>query len=282
MISLLQPLQIGNAVRVIVTPAPGADSVRVLRRTTDAFTGADDPGALVVAEGDIHAAIDSTGLINGSTYWYRDYSRVGGAWVAGTSMDVIPSANYKDLSTEVVEFVRARLGAALLVEILRGALTHENGKIPVLIASPTFEDTKFPVVTIHVVDDGTDTPFIGDAEQSDWFDEGDDMWYGVDGGLNRVTLKIAGWALNADARSALRKALKRIILANKPVFEDYGILTPTFHQTDVDDFQSYTSPVYRSEGVFSCLARCAVSSAEVPIREVISTVSVPSSFSTKE
>jgi hypothetical protein len=271
LISLAQSLPTGNAIRLFIVPPAGSVLMRVLRRTTDAFTGPDDTGAFLVEQSDAHVIVDTTGMINGQTYWYRDYHLVDGAWVAGTSMSGVPSATYLDQSAEVVEFVRERLHAGLLVEIQRGALQHELNKIPVLIASPTFEDTKWPVVTIHVASDAPEHRWIGEMEQPDWFDPDDEMWVGTEGWLSRVQLTIAGWALNADTRAALRKAIKRIVMANLPVFDDRGMYQISLSQQDTDDFQSYSAPVYQSIGQFSCLARSAVSSVDAPIREVITT-----------
>jgi hypothetical protein len=278
MISMVQPLPAGNAIRVFVVPPDGSTNTRVLRRVTDTFTGPDDTGAFLAAEGNIHAFVDTTGLINGQPYFYRDYHLVGGVWVAGASKSGTPAAIYQDQSTEVVEFVRARLHAGLLAEIQRGTLQHELNKIPVLIASPTFEDTKWPVVTIHVANDGPEMRWLGEMEQPDWYDESDEMWVGGEGWLSRVSLNITGWALNADTRAALRKAIKRIVMANLPVFDDHGLSLITLNQQDADDFQSYSAPVYQSIGSFSCLASSAISAVESPILQVISTANVPADF----
>lgn len=278
MISMIQSLPAGNAIRFFVTPPDGAITVRVLRRTADAFTGHDDAGAFRVSESLDHYVVDTTALVNGQTYFYKPYALVGASWVAGPAVSCKPEAIYEDWSTAVVEIVRDRLAAGLVVEIQRGALQHDLGKIPVLIASPTFEDTKWPVVTIHVGSDSSDNRFIGETIEPDWFDFIGDEWVGTEGWLSRVQLNIAGWALNADVRSALRKAIKRILIANLPVFDDKGMFEISMTQQDVDDFQSYSAPVYQSICQFSCLARSAVTSVEGPIREVISIPVVPATF----
>lgn len=266
---MVQTLPVGNALRVFVVPPDGATLTRVLRRPTDAFTGADDAGAHLVGESDAHVFLDSTALINGQTYFYRDYHLVGGVWVAGTSVSGVPSAGYRDLSVEVVEHVRERVSAGLLVEIQRGSLQHETGRIPVLIASPTFEDTKWPVVTIHVASDSPEHRWIGEMEGPDWLDPIENEWVQTEGWLSNVRLTVAGWALNADTRAALRKAIKRIVMANLAVFDDRGMYQISLNQQDVDDFQSYSAPVYQSIGQFSCLARSAVSVADSPLTDIV-------------
>lgn len=275
---MVQTLPVGNALRVFIVPPAGAVLTRVLRRTADTFTGHDDAGALLVDEGDGHVVLDTTGLMNGQTYWYRDYHLVKGAWVAGTSQSGVPAASYGDASVGVVEFVRERLHAGLLVEIQRGALQHEQNRIPVLIASPTFEDTKWPVVTIHVAADAPEHRWIGEMEQPDWFDPSDNLHDETEGWLSRVQLTIAGWALNADVRAALRKAIKRIVMANLAVFDERGMYQISLSQQDLDDFQSYSAPVYQSVGQFSCLARSAVTSTARPITDVVLTTAVPAAF----
>ena len=269
MISYVQPLPVGNAIRLFLAPPSGATAVRVLRRTADTFTGASDTGAFVVAETIDHTALDTTALINGQTYYYKPYALVGGVWVAGSTVSGIPAATYQDHSAQVVEFIRERLAAGLLVEVQRGSLQHEMGKIPVLIASPTFEDTKWPVVTIHVATDSSDNRFLGEAIEPDYYDEPEGEWVGAEGWLSRVQLNIAGWALNADVRAALRKSIKRIVIANLPVFEEHGMYQVGVTQQDVDDFQSYSAPVYQSICQFSCQARSAITSVGTPIGDII-------------
>lgn len=253
-----------------MNPPTGYGAVRVLRRASDSFTGADDTGAFVVAqETSDHVVVDTTGLVNGQTYFYKAYAWVAGAWVAGATVSDVPAAIYEDFSTAVVEIVRERLHAGLVVEIQRGNLQHELGKIPVLIASPTFEDTKWPVVTIHVGSDSSDNRFLGEVTAPDYFDVIGDEWVSSEGWLSRVQLNIAGWALNADVRSALRQAIKRIVLGNLTVFDDRGMYQISINQQDVDDFQSYSAPVYQSVCQFSCLAHSAVTSVQGAVRDVV-------------
>lgn len=266
---MVQSLSIGNALRVFVVPPAGSVLTRVLRRPTDAFTGPDDAGAFLVTESDAHVVVDSTGLLNGQTYFYRDYHLVGGSWVAGDTRSGVPAATYDDLSVQVVEIVRERLHAGLAVELARGALQHELGKIPVLIASPTFEDTKWPVVTIHVAGDGPEHRWIGELEGPDWQDPLDGGWEQTEGWLSSVRLTVAGWALNADTRAALRKAIKRIVMGNLAVFDERGMYQISLNQQDSDDFQSYSAPVYQSIGTFSCLARSAVSTVDAPLSGIV-------------
>ena len=273
MISLLQPLAAGNAVRVFIVPPAGAEVVRVLRRTADTFTGADDSGAYRVASDSLDdVLLDITGLVNGQTYFYRAYAFVGGVWVqSGASDSVQVAATYRDDSVDVIGLVRDRLAAGLTVEVQRGALVHELGKIPVLLAAPTFEGTKWPVVTVHLASDTPDTRFVGEQVQADWYDAASDEWLETEGWLSRVRLTIIGWTINADGRSDLRKSIRRVLQTNLPVFDDQGMYQIGFDFSDTEDFTSYNAPVFQTICQFNCLARNAVSAAFDPIRHVVVT-----------
>lgn len=275
-ITLIQHLPAGTALRVFITPPAGVTKWRVLRKSADTFTGAADASAYVVTESDAVSIIDSTGLVNGSTYFYRAYDWNGTAWVdSGVTMTGTPIADYVDYSTDVVSILRERIAAGLAVEIQRGTLTHSEGKIPVLVASPTFEDTKWPVVTLHVMNDADSTRFIGEIAEPDVFNADDFEWEGYEGWLSRVQLTIGGWSINPDGRQALRKAIKRILIANLPILDEQGMYEISVSQNDRDDFQSYSAPVYQVLTQFSCLARSAVSSVDGAVREVVSTATVP-------
>ena len=52
MISMLQPLIAGNAIRVFIEPITGAKYWRVLKKASDTFSGHDDQSAVLVYEGD--------------------------------------------------------------------------------------------------------------------------------------------------------------------------------------------------------------------------------------
>lgn len=275
MISLIQNLPVGNAVRVFITPAIGVTKWRVLRKSADTFTGFDDPSAYVLDESDNVAIVDATGLMNGSTYFYRDYGWNGVEWVdGGSTVSAIPAAAYNDDSVDVISILRERIHAGLVVEISKGALVHETGKIPVLLAPPTFEDTKWPVVTIHLASDSAEQRFNGEMCDSETFDIGGIGWDTSEGWLSSVQVTIVGWALNPDVRMALRKAIKRILMANLSIFDDRGMYQVAMNQQDTEDFQSYAAPVYQVMTTFSCLAKSAISSPSLRISEVFVTPSI--------
>ena len=73
MISMLQPLPIGNAIRIFLTPLNEAKYWRVLRKGSDSFTGYNDTDAILVHEGDDKTILDSLSLLNNVMAFYRAY-----------------------------------------------------------------------------------------------------------------------------------------------------------------------------------------------------------------
>jgi len=76
----------------------------------------------------------------------------------------------------------------------------------------------FPLVTIHLESEDPSIHAIGQDISGDYYDGVGQSWEESDGWLAEVRLTIIGWSLNSDERIELRKALRRIILANMPVF----------------------------------------------------------------
>ena len=136
MITNVQPLSAGNAARLFITPPSGAKYWRVLRRTADAFTGASDTGAVVVADQNTdNAVLDAHGLVNGTPYFWRDYAWTGSAWIdSGASISATPAATYVGDTNDPHHLVRDRVELGLAVEVSRGNIKPKSGKIPVLIS----------------------------------------------------------------------------------------------------------------------------------------------------
>lgn len=279
MITFMKPLAAGAAFRILVQMPVGATRYRLLRRTDPNFAGADDPAAFPVFEGTAYAVIDSEGIVDGSDYYYLDYHLIDGVWMSGPRiLGGRAVASYLDTSVDVVEVLRRRLEAGLIEELKRKTLKHQASKIPVLIASPPFDETRWPLVTIHVADNSPAERFLGESLSSDTYNEVQDVWEDAEGWLSRWQLAVIGWSKSPDDRKALRDAIRRLVVANLPVFEAEGMSTVSFTQQDVDDFESYGAPVYETVGTFSCIARTSVNTTENPIREVEVTLNaIPSS-----
>ncbi len=272
MISLAQPLPIGNAVRLLLEPPAGAIVWRLLRRGSDTFTGHDDAGAFLVFEDAIESVVDSRFLENETTYFYKPYYRVGIDWVPGAAVSATPRASYADLTTDAMTIVRDRLEAGLKVEVERGAIVSDLGYVQVFTAPPVAETTSFPAVTIHLESEKPAERALGEYIGGDDFDAAGFDWEETDGWLADVHLQIIGWCLNADERSALRKAIRRVIIGNLGVFADAGLDQIVLEQSDVDSLNGeYGVPgMFQTVNTFTCLAPVRVGGKVGAISSVIS------------
>ena len=274
MISLAQPLPIGNAVRLLLEPPVGAVVWRVLRRGSNTFTGQDDAGAFLVFEGSLDSFVDTQFLENDVTYFYKPYYSAdhGATWTPGAAVSATPRASYADLSTDVLTLVRDRLEAGLKIEVERGVITSDLGYVQVFTAPPIAETTSFPAVTIHLESEKPAERALGEYIGGDEFDAVEFGWEETDGWLADVNLQIIGWCLNADERSALRKSLRRIILGNLGVFAADGLELVTLEQSDVDSLNGeYGVPgMFQTVNTFTCLAPVRVGGNVDAISSVIS------------
>lgn len=275
MISIVQPIAVGNGLRVFLQPPSGAQYWRVLRKDTDDFVGAYDPAALLVHEGTDKSVIDVAGLYNDTTvyyrvfYWMRETMSSAAHWEASASAIGKPKATFSDLSADPLTTVRNRLDLGLQVYVQRGQLTHSTGRIPVMTASPLFEETPLPVVTMHVASDASNERFIGDMLQRDTFNAADGTWHSMEGWFSRWQLTIVGWCLNADERIALRNAMKAVLMGNLTVFDAAGMMQVDLQFTDTEDFQSYNAPVYMVNCTLTCYAPAMVNGIDPAIRDVV-------------
>ncbi len=276
MMTFLEAMPIGNAVRVFLSPPAGAENWVVLRNTTGIFSAYNDPTATQVFAGSNltidNVFMDTDALVNGNTYYYGDFSYNGTVWTAGTVMSVDPASTYTDQSVDMLVFLRTRIQAALTAEIARGLLTlpPDNTKgITVLNAPPLFETTTFPVVTVHLLKDAPEERFIGEQLIPDTDTAG--VWQEGEGWLSRWTLAVVGWTLNPDERIALRQSLKRIVIGNLPIFNAVGAVQVDFSMEDVDLVTGYPAPVYQAMGTFTCLAPSLVTDNVGSITSVTAT-----------
>ncbi len=257
MINLIEPLAIGNAIRVYLTPPAGAEYWRVLRKATDDIVDESDPGAIAVFEGDIRQFIDTEYLTNEQRVYYVPFYRVNGGWVRGQGNYGTPSATYEDYSTEVISVIRDRLEAGLTIEVQRGNLHSENGYIQVLTAPPSVNmNLVLPLVTLTLEDESRDLRGIGEDTMGQYLDDESDEVLEQMGWLAGVQIGIAGFAVNPDERIELRKAIRRIIVGNLDVFADKGLALPnlTLKDDDAVNGEYGDTPLYLVTGVFTCIA----------------------------
>lgn len=260
MISFAQALPIGAAVQVILSPPASAVAWKVLRKTTDTISGVGDPDAGVVYCGDETSFIDVSSLVNGTPYYYQPfYEDATGAWSTAASVSVTPAASAQAIGPDPLELVRSRLEAALKVEVGAGRLTNDLGYIPCFTAPPTFENARFPIVTVHMNSCARAESGIGDTIAAEVFDPISQQWTVSDGALFAIQIEIIGWVVsNADLRIALRKAIDKALIGNFPVFYDQGLLQVEFSQSDDEDFETYESPMFRTRTLMNCVAPMAV------------------------
>lgn len=274
MITMIQPLHVGNALRLFIQPPAGAARWKVLRNGNGIFSGHDDDSAIVAYEGEDHVTLDTAFLQNEVMAFYAPfYTADGVAWTAGPVASGTPVASYEECTTDVMSVLRDRLESGLLVEVQRRNLINELGYIQVYTAAPSLErDLRMPLVTLHLESEEPGERGIGEQFTGDQFDAIGMDWEESEGWLANVRIAMIGWSLNADERIELRKALRRIVIANLPVFEAAGFITVNLSQQDMDAVSGeYPAPIYQVMNTFTCLAPVRVGSrAPIGVQEVIS------------
>lgn len=268
-ITFAQPMPAGTAIRLIIEPSADARAWRILRRTNTAFAGPDDPDAAVVLDSSRdRVVVDANFLRNGQEYHYRLFERVGSAWTDAGGVKCTPSFGAFDASTDTLMFVRDRLDEGLSAMVARGALPYVGGGIAVLTAPPTFDETEWPVVTVHLGNDASGERGLGELVALDSVTDSAGMVTEYEGWLARTSLTIVAWSLNPDERILLRMAIKSLVTANLPVFEAHGILQVDLSQDDTEDFSSFDAPIYQCISTFRCLAFSAVGSQTPAVKDI--------------
>ena len=270
MIVMLEPLSVGNAIRVILDPPCGSVYWTILRNTTGVFPSVTDPASQIVYTGKNKAALDFCGLTNGTTYYYCPFYWSGSAWASDTAMSAEPAVTYQDSSTDAMSVVLDRVRVGIANELAAKNLAANSGVIQVLSAPPVFQDTRFPVVTVHLLHEAPAERAVGELLIGDGPDlENPSLWDTSNGWLARVQLAVIGWTQNPDERIALRKALRRLMVANLPVFDASGMVEIEFTQQDVDAISGeYPANVYQSLGTFTCMAPVIVGDQQATFTDV--------------
>lgn len=275
MITLIEVLGIGSAIRIHLAPASNASSWRLLRKSSDNFSGPTDAAAIVVYSGNNETVIlDWTALLNGYEYSYKLYSFVAGEWVASATKAATVAATADPVTVDVRSVVRDRLDAGLQVEVAAGRLFNKENRIQVLTAPPLYSNVAWPIVSVHLESDSAEIRGIGEILGDDEFDIESDTWGDVEGWLSRWTITIVGWSLNPDERIVLSQAIKKIIIGNLPVFDSVGMIQVDFSQRDVEDFERYDAPVYQTYCTLTCLAASLVESRISAISDTLLSVVV--------
>lgn len=229
----------------------------------------------MVYEGNEPIVVDTRYLQNEVMAFYRPYYTADGViWTSGSTNSGTPRAIYEEQTADVLSELRDRLEAGLLVECQRGNFQTELGYIQVYTAPPSLErDLRFPLVTLHLESEEPAERGIGEVIGVDEFDGIGSDWQEYEGWLSSVRLSIVGWSLNSDERIELRKAIRRLVVANLPVFDSFGWVQINLSQQDNDAISGeYPSPIYQVMSTFSCLAPVRVSADAAAISEVNATI----------
>ncbi|WCD43980.1 hypothetical protein ECML606-1_000029 [Escherichia phage ECML-606-1] len=276
MITLILPQSCGNALQVFLQPPAGATAWQVLRLPRSGIKDdMSDPDALIVYEGDNIAFVDHHFLQNNVKYFYKAFYYVNGVWEPSNENYGTPMATYQDASTDTLQLLRDRLEAGLMVEVERKTLMNELGYIQVFTAPPQMENNlMLPCVTLSLESEEPSERFIGDTINVEYMDEADDMFTEQAGWLADVNISITGWSLNPDERLELRKAIRRVIIANLTVLADAGITLPKLSLSTEDAVSGeYDSPMYLVTGNFNCTAPIRVGlKSDATIVDVITEV----------
>lgn len=259
----------GNALKVFLMPPAGAQKWRVLRKDSDTFTDQNDSSAYVAYEGDERYFVDAAYLQNGVAAYYEAFYWTGSAWVGSASKSGTPVATYGDRSADPLSFLRDRLEAGLAVEVARKALVPVSGVIEVVNASPQYEPSRWPIVSVLLIGENQIDRAIGEFYEADSFDSESGLWTESEGWLSHVQINVSGWTENSDERIALRQALRRIVIANLPVFDAQGFTQIEFQQNDMDHVGGeYPAPVYQTSSTFTCIAPVIVGDTVGSISDV--------------
>lgn len=265
-IAMASALPIGNAIRIALVPPSGTTRTRVLRAEVDSFSGPDDPQAYLAWEGDAPGFVDATAA-NDTDYWYKPFHKVGGVWIPADSMPGRATASYVDNSVDALSIVRERMAAGMVIESQRETLIRSEGPIQVLLAPPLYDDTRFPIVTVHLQSGAQGERYLGEVfGGDDKLESG--LWVESEGWLERDTIEVIGWCLNPDVRLELRKAIRRIVVGNLAVFDALGLLNVEVSFSDTEDFETYPAAIYQVMCTLTCNAPVTVSGTTDAIDDV--------------
>ena len=274
MIAMIQPIHVGNALRLFVEPPAGFDHWKVLRKAVDDFSGHDDATAVMVFEGNDRVILDDQFLTNDEPVFYRPFysSNEGATWQPGTQSRMgTPRAILADWSTDAFVVLRDRLEAGFAVEVKKGFITaNELGYVQVFSAPPsTRENLRFPLITLSLDSEVRGENAIGDYIGGEGFSDANWDWSEPEGWLARVSILISVWSINPDERIALRQALRRVLAGNMAVFSGHGIEQVDLQLSDADYLSGeFDVPMYGVNCNFSCLAPVVVAGRVPAVREV--------------
>lgn len=277
MVDSVNPLPIGNALRVALSPPKGALLWNLLRNTTGTFTDEADQNSVLVAQTQDATIYDTGGLKNGTLYYYQAFYFDGVDWSLGDAIATgTPASAYFDGSTDALTLLQQRLLAGMANEVTSGNIIpgeNANGIVDVKTAPPIFEQSQMPTVVVHLSSESPVERGIGELVGESALNA-DGEWEMSEGWLAKTTITVTGWALNPDVRIALRKALRRLVVGNLQIFAAAGLRDVEFSQSDMEDLSGgeYGCPMYWTVGTFSCLSPIIVGGQFPAITDIEVTV----------
>jgi hypothetical protein len=284
-IAFIEPLSAGTALKVLLNPSDGAVWWRLLRLPSNAFTGPETAGAVVVLDQSTAPnVVDFSGLANGTPYFYQLYSSpdgtVGALAADGEPYSAVPAVSYQDAAADPQEVILERVRAGVAAEAAMGNIVpsvtaQPPGVIPVFSAPFALPDkTSFPCVTVHMDDTSSSSRYIGEDAGPDVIDAATGNVVSTEGWLANFNIAIVGIALNPDARIALRKAIRRIVQANLPIFDAAGMAEIGFSQSDSEQFPEAAANLYLTNGRLTFQAPAAITNSAPPIGNIDITATI--------
>lgn len=287
-IALLRTVPIGGAVEISVNVDESVTWLRVLRKagSGQTFTGPSDNTTRTIDSairpGDqtqlLPSLLDSETVENGDTYTYIAYGYRAPVWLASEPRSITVTPTADQAGADPLDFIVRRIESGLKTEVAAGRLKPREGRVPVYTAPPQAEHTLMPVVTVHLDIDQSADRALGEHIAPDRYENPDapdamspdDYWEEGEGWLSRWTCSVVGWSLNPDERNALRKAIKRIVMGNLPIFESEGMIQIELTMRDSEDFTTYNAPMYLTTGTLTCLAP-ALLTGRAPVIDTVDT-----------
>ena len=228
-------------------PDPPFNKVKILRKTTNVFSGPNDPSAKVVYENgrgmistaqrplfvindDLdHArfreAFDHADLTWNQTYYYAIYAMDAGASTVSTAvvlsvaLPVFPTFEDVDLLDELRVFLRGFFKQAIGAQVLpvRAAITG----LEISEGPPRRDQTQFPCISLHLAKKRPMQFALGDI--LDTLDDAGEHPVRRQGCITESTIEIVGWAGdNPETRHHLHRVLEAGLLAVKPLLSELG------------------------------------------------------------
>lgn len=250
MISFIENLPGGNAIRLVVTPEAGTTRWRVLRKTTSSFSGYDDPAAVLITDSKIidrttmYDHLDIDNLTNGTSYYYAIYEYDGTDWTAVNAKSIVSQDPITDVSADPFDTVIERIDQGLQAYLTRAGMTPGLFTIAVRTIPPNLDRDPLPIVTVRVLQNEViDWALACDVIPDEYLDPD---WKENKGWFGKLVVEIRSFSPTSQVRNTLRKALQTVIQSNLSVFPAWGWYGVSFDQRDSEDYKSNNTPVFVS------------------------------------